>query len=142
MPLEESWVKRHIGLNHEYAEKLDDAERYYDAALSLYRKHANENTLDYANTVRYPAVIKNRVGKRDESTRLWEEACQRYEDVGIVEGVAEAAAHLTIFALENGDLPLAKKWFVKARASSEASSDPDTHKFIAEVGAKFDSKTE
>lgn len=133
MPLEESWVKRHIGLNHEYAERLDEAERYYDEALELYRTNAAENTLNYANTVRYPAVIKNRVGKRDESTALWTEACERYEDIGAPVGVAEAAAWLTLFALEQGDITLAREWFAKAAAAATESADKDTDKFIAEV---------
>ena len=30
MPLEAAWVLRHIGINHEYAELLSEAERYYD----------------------------------------------------------------------------------------------------------------
>ena len=33
LQLEEAWVKRHIGINHEYAERLADAERFYDDSL-------------------------------------------------------------------------------------------------------------
>src|SRR5688572_18297793 len=71
MPLEAAWVIRHIGINHEYAERLAEAEARYDESLALFRQHAGDNTLNYANTVRYPAVIKNRLGKRDESRKLW-----------------------------------------------------------------------
>ena len=140
LPLEEAWVKRHIGINHEYAERLTEAEQFYGEALELYRAHSVDD-LDYANAVRYPAVIKNRLGKRDESAILWEEACDRYSKVhpnGIGEGVAEAAAWLTIFAIEKGDLSLAKKWFAKASEASEKSGDPDTHKFIAEVRSRLE----
>ena len=91
MPLEAAWVIRHIGINHEYAERLTDAEKYYDESLALFRKHASDNDNNYANTVRYPAVIKNRVGKRDESTALWEEAVRRYDEMDQPLGVAEGA---------------------------------------------------
>jgi len=140
LPLEEAWVKRHIGINHEYAGRLTEAEKFYDEALDLYRAHSVDD-LAYANAVRYPAVIKNRLGKRDESAILWEEACDRYSKVhpnGIGEGVAEAAAWLTIFAIEKGDLSSAKKWFAKASEASGNSGDPDTHKFIAEVRSRLE----
>ena len=135
MPLAAAWVTRHIGINHEYAEHLTEAEKYYDESLGLFREHASDNDDNYANTVRYPAVIKNRVGKRDESTILWEEAVRRYEKMDQPLGVAEGAAWLTIFAIEEGDLSLAHEWFAKAEAAASAANDPDTDKFIAEVRA-------
>ena len=88
MPLEAAWTMRHIGINHEYAERLTEAEKYYDESLALFRKHASDSDDNYANTVRYPAVIKNRLGKREESTTLWEEAVRRYHDMGQPLGVA------------------------------------------------------
>jgi len=141
MPLEEAWVKRHIGINHEYAERLTEAEKYYHEALALYREHAAQDDLNYANAVRYPAVIKNRLGKREESRELWEEACRRYESVhehGLGEGVAEAAAWLTIFAIEKGDLQIADEWFAKAGKASAASDDADTHAFIDGVRTRLE----
>ena len=137
LPLEEAWVLRHIGINHEYAERLAEAEKHYDASLNLFRQHATANSPNYANAVRYPAVIKNRVGKRDESIRLWEEAAQRYDEAGISAGVAEAAAWLTIFALDNADLPMAHRWFGKAEAAALLAKDTDTDTFIAEVKEKL-----
>jgi tetratricopeptide (TPR) repeat protein len=137
MPLEAAWVIRHIGINHEYAEHLAEAEKYYDESLRLFREHASDNDDNYANTVRYPAVIKNRVGKRDESTELWEEAVRRYDDMDQPLGVAEGAAWLTIFAIEKGDLALARDWFAKAEAAATASNDSDTDKWIAEVRARM-----
>ena len=136
MPLDQAWCIRHIGIVREYQERLEDAESSYDKALALYREHAVGNSLDYANAVRYPAVIKNRLGKREESRRLWEETHDRYRQVGpggLGEGVAEAAAWLTIFAIEVGDRELANRWFARASEASSASGDPDTHKFVAEV---------
>jgi tetratricopeptide (TPR) repeat protein len=141
MPLDEAWCIRHVGIIREYQDRLDDAERSYDEALALYRKHAEENSLDYANTVRYPSVVKNRLGKRAESMQLWEEAHDRYKQIGpagLCEGVAEAAAWLTIFAIEKGDRELAQEWFARASEASTASSDPDTHKFIADVKARLE----
>ncbi len=141
MPLEEAWVKRHIGINHEYAGRLEDAEKLYDEALALYREHSTVDDLNYANAVRYPAVIKERLGKVDESAKLWEEAHDRYAAIGpngLGEGVAEAAAWLTIFAIKAGNRGLANKWFARASAASAASKDPDTHKFIAEVRGRME----
>jgi tetratricopeptide (TPR) repeat protein len=136
MPLEAAWVKRHIGINLEYAGRLEEAERYYDEALALYRKHSAEDDLNYANAVRYPAVIKERLGKKDESAKLWEEAHDRYARVrsdGLGEGVAEAAAWLTILAIERDEIDVASKWFARASEAAARSGDPDTHKFVAEV---------
>lgn len=93
-PLDEAWVRRHMGINHEYAERLDEAEAAYENALELYRQHSKNDDLDYANAVRYVAVIKMRLGKRDESEVLWREAVERYERCGITEGVAEGMRHL------------------------------------------------
>jgi hypothetical protein len=140
LPLEEAWVKRHIGINHEHAERLEKAENYFDEALAIYREHSIDD-LNCANAVRYLAVIKNRLGKRDESRELWEEACQRYEGIhpdGLGEGVAEASAWLTIFAVENDDLELAERWFEKASDASSCSNDPATHKFVAQVRKKLE----
>ena len=137
-PLEEAWVLRHIGIIHEYAERLVESEKYYDRALTLYRGHAKENTLDYANAVRYPAVIKNRLGKREESRLLWEEAAKRYEDLNAAVGVAESAAWLTIFAIEINDLELAGTWFRKAKEAADRSSDAATFSFIDEVQKRFE----
>lgn len=141
MPLEAAWAIRHIGLNHEYAERLTEAEKYYDESLALFRQHARDDNSNYANTVRYPAVIKNRVGKRDESTALWEEAVGRYDAMDQPVGVAEGAAWLTIFAIEKGDMALAHEWFAKAEAAATAARDGDTDKWIAEVRARLAEET-
>lgn len=87
---------RHIGIDHENRGELIAAEKYYDEALDLYRKFSETDDLDYANAVRYPAVIKHRLGKLDESIALWEEAVERYEKLGIVDGVTEGKRRLKI----------------------------------------------
>jgi tetratricopeptide (TPR) repeat protein len=138
LPLDEAWVLRHMGIIQEYAERLHEAEIYYDQALSLHRANAQENTLDYANAVRYPAVVKNRLGKREESRVLWEEAANRYEDVGASVGVAEAAAWLTIFAVKCKNIDLAKKWFAKAKDAAERANEDHTFKFIEEVQKRLE----
>jgi tetratricopeptide (TPR) repeat protein len=138
LPLDEAWVLRHIGIIHEYAERLHDAEVFYDQALSLFRSNADRNTLDYANTVRYPAVIKNRLGKREESRFLWEEAAKRYQDILAPAGVAEAAGWLAIFAIEANDLELAGSWLEKAKEVAERAGDKDTFKFIQDVEKRFE----
>lgn len=140
MPLEAAWVIRHIGINHEYGEFLAEAEECYDESLSLFRQHATESDPNYANTVRYSAVIKNRVGKRKESTELWEEAVGRYYVMDQPLGVAEGAAWLAIFAHEKGEYELAREWFVKAESASDSTPDEDTEKWIAEVQDRLDSR--
>lgn len=137
MPLDAAWVIRHIGINQEYAERLEQAERYYDESLALFREHACEDDSNYANTVRYPAVIKNRLGKREESAALWEEAVGRYDEMNQPLGVAEGSAWLTIFAIEKRELPLAREWFAKAEAAAAAANDRDTDKWIAEVRGRL-----
>lgn len=137
LPLEAAFVLRHIGINHEYAERLAEAEKYYVESLELFRQHADENDNNYANTVRYPAVMKNRVGKRDESTALWEEAVRRYDVMNEPLGVAEGAAWLAIFAIEKGNRELAREWFEKAEQAANIANDRDTDKWIAEVRARL-----
>lgn len=133
MPLEAAWTLRHIGINHEYAERLADAEKYYDESLALFRQHAAGNDGNYANTVRYPAVIKNRLGKRDESLALWDEAVRLYAEINQPLGVAEGAAWLAIFAHEKGDTTLAQHWLNKAESAAAQARDGDTDKWVAEV---------
>ena len=136
-PLKLAHTIRHLGLVHEDARRLKDAERNYDEALAIYRAHATGDTLDYANTVRYPAAIKERLGKAEESARLWEEACRRYEGVGIHAGVAEAAGRMTLFSLAADDRDAARAWLEKARDAAEKTGDAETNDFIAEVAGKI-----
>lgn len=134
-PLRRAHATRHIGLEHEYGGRLDEAERHYDEALALYRKHSVSDDLDYANAVRYPAAIKDRLGKDEESIVLWEEAYDRYTGAGIVEGVAEAAARLALLYHRRGEIERSRQWIAKANEASEVSNDRATHKFIGEVNA-------
>ena len=85
---------RHIGIDLENQGKLIEAEEKYDEALALYRKYSEVDNLDYANAVRYPAVIKHRLGKINEAIKLWEEAVERYEKIGITAGVEEGRKRL------------------------------------------------
>lgn len=66
-----------------------------------------------------------------------EETLRRYDEFGAPVGVAEAAAWLTIFAIEKRDLSMAREWFAMAEVAAAASNDPDTDKFIAEVRSKL-----
>lgn len=136
-PLAEAHAIRHAGINRENAGKLEEAERLYDQALAIYREHDHNDTLGYANAVRYPAVVKNKLGKRDESRILWREAYERYDTIGIAEGIAEAALWLTIFAIDRDDVEAARDWFEKAFDASSRSTDPKTHKFIDEVRGRL-----
>lgn len=138
MPLDAAWVIRHIGINHEYADRLTEAEDCYDRSLELYRSHAESDSLDYANTVRYPAVVKGRLGKREEAEALWQEALKRYERLGLPVAIAEATAWLTTFAVERGDLAEARSLFGKAEQAAAAAADPDTFAFVADVRSRLE----
>jgi len=137
-PLKRAHAIRHLGIASENAGRLEEAEKYYDKALALYREHETDETLDYANAVRYPAAIKNRLGKRAESEALWREAMDRYENVGIADGIVEGKLHLAHFAIDRGDLSEARNWFEQADAAAARSDDPDKHKFVAEVKARLE----
>jgi len=137
--LKHAHAMRHVGIEYEKAGRLEEAEKHYDETLALYRQHSLNDDLDYANAVRYDAVIKERLGKDEESIGLWSEAYDRYEGVGIVEGVAEAAAWLTLLYHRKGEAEKTQEWFANARAASRESSNHATHKFIAEVKTKIES---
>lgn len=139
LPLEESWVKRHIGINLEYAERLDEAENYYLEALDLFRRHATVDDLNYANTVRYPAVVSNRLGKREQSKQLWEEAFRRYEELDLPVAIAEAAAWLATFALDTNDTAKAREWHEIAKNAAECANDSDTFVFVDSVAKRLPS---
>lgn len=85
---------RHIGIELENQGKLVEAEAKYDEALALYRRYSEVDDLDYANAVRYRAVIKHRLGKIGEAIKLWEEAVERYDRAGIIAGVEEGTKRL------------------------------------------------
>lgn len=85
---------RHVGIDLENEGKLIEAEAKYDEALALYRKYSDTADLNYANAVRYPAVIKQRLGKLDDAIKLWEETVERYDKLGVTEGVAEGTKRL------------------------------------------------
>ena len=138
MPLEEAWVKRHIGINLEYAGQLEEAEKYYDKALALYRENAVEDTLDYANTVRNPAVVKARLGKYEDAKRLWDEAGRRYDEVGIIEGVIECQARMTEIAIMTGDLKAARESFDRAENAAARTRDTETLALIDEIRMKLE----
>lgn len=141
-PLKLAHTIRHLGLVHEDAGRLEEAEKYYDEALAIYREYETDDTLDYANAVRYPAAIKYRLGKSEESALLWEEANARYGVVGIVEGVAESAARLARLSLGRRDLRSASEWLERASTAGSKTDSLETHRFIAEVTAEFDRRKE
>lgn len=134
-PVELAHTIRHLGLLNEYEGRLEDAERAYDESLSIHRAAADRGSeLDHANALRYPAAIKLQMGKKSEAVPLWEEACDRYERAGIFEGVAEAAGRLALIAFESEDPEAATDWYERARSAASKTKDPDTQKFMEEIG--------
>jgi hypothetical protein len=53
-------------------------------------------------------------------------------------GVAEAAAWLTIFAIEAGDLELARSWLAKASDAADRADDGDTFDFVGKVSGRLE----
>ena len=128
---------RHVGIECEKAGRLEEAEKHYDEARALYREHSTEDDLNYANAVRYPAAIKNRLGKSAESEALWREAMDRYEKVGIADGIVEGKLHLANFAIDRGDLTTARSWFEQANIAAAGSESRESHDFIAKVKTRL-----
>ena len=99
-PLRLAHAVRHLGDVHRQARRLAEAEACYQEALSLYvhREAGVAATLDYANTVRPMAMLKEELGRVEEARALWRRARDLYRVVGIEAGVAECADRLVRLA--------------------------------------------
>ena len=85
---------RHLGDAYRRLGRAALAEPCYREALSIYRQHQGAKLLDVANALRGFAILEERVGARDESRRLWQEAHDLYVRLDVPAGVAESAARL------------------------------------------------
>ncbi|MXW02683.1 MAG: tetratricopeptide repeat protein [Holophagales bacterium] len=86
---------RHVGDAHRSAQRLAEAAACYDEALALYAEHPDPPTLDYANTIRPMAILKEALGETDEARLLWQRARTLYAAVHIIAGVTECDENLT-----------------------------------------------
>jgi hypothetical protein len=57
-----------------HCRKFDAADVCYEEAAALYRNHDTPWSLDYANAIRPMAILKERLGDREQSLALWREA--------------------------------------------------------------------
>ena len=128
---------RHLGGAYYYAGRARLAERCYVEALSIYRSRDDASPLDLANALRGFAVLKDEAGESHEAQRLWEEAHGIYLSVDVRAGIAESSARLALLARRHGDLPGSRKWFAAAAAAADIAADPDTLRYVLEVGAKL-----
>ena len=85
---------RHLGDAYRHLGRADLAEPSYQEALSIYRQHQGAKPLDLANALRGFAILKQSLGAREESRRLWQEAHDLYLKLNVTAGVAESAAKL------------------------------------------------
>ena len=80
---------RHLGDVYLEQGRPDLAEPCYHEALALYRKHADDSSLDLANALRSLAVL------RWEQTRtLWEDVRALYTGLNIEAGIKESTARI------------------------------------------------
>ena len=85
---------RHLGDIHQDAGRFDDAEPCYREALAIYRSETATGKLDLANALRPFAILQEQRANKDEAIRLWSEARDLYDAVGVREGVEEATRRL------------------------------------------------
>ena len=85
---------RHLGDAYRRLDRAESAEPHYVEAVAIYRRNPESKPLDVANALRGFAILKESVGARAESRRLWQEAHDLYVKVDVAAGVAESAARL------------------------------------------------
>jgi tetratricopeptide (TPR) repeat protein len=94
-PLTLAHTIRHLGDIYTKAGRHSLAEQCCEEAVAIYRTHSNASALDVANAIRSLAVVKERLTQLDQARQLWQDAHNRYAALNVVEGTAEAAAHLS-----------------------------------------------
>jgi len=85
---------RHAGDILRKLKRTDQAAPCYTEALEIYRQHPDTRPLDLANTLRGYALLEGDLGNDDESTLLWLQAKELYEQEGVQAGVSECESHL------------------------------------------------
>ena len=85
---------RHLGDAYRRLGWGEAAESCYIEALSIYRQQQATKPLDLANALRGFALLKDSVGTREESRRLWQEAHDLYVKVDVPAGARECLAKL------------------------------------------------
>ncbi len=80
---------RHLGDVYVELRDWPRANPCFVEALNIYRSQPSARVLDFANALRGFAVLKDKSGKKNESSELWAEAGRLYEAEGIEAGVEE-----------------------------------------------------
>ena len=88
-PLVLAHTIRHLGDVYLEQGRPDLAEPCYHEAIGLYRRHATDSSLDFANAVRSLAVLR-----WEQARALWEEVRGLYTNLSIDAGVRESAARI------------------------------------------------
>ena len=97
-PLAEAHALRHLADLHLEAGALGEAASTYARVLGLYHASRDEGSLDLANALRGYALLRERLGERQEAEALWREARLLYAQAGVEAGIDECDAHLVEMA--------------------------------------------
>ena len=67
---------------------------HYEKALKYYKKNVSKYSLNYANTVRGFALLKEKMVDYSDARRLWKEAKTMYEKLKVDTGIKECVKRL------------------------------------------------
>jgi len=73
---------------------LKSSMNHYEKALKYYRKNVNKYSLNYANTIRGFAVLKEKMVDYSDAKKLWSEAKSIYEKLKVDTGIKECMTRL------------------------------------------------
>lgn len=90
----QAYVCRHLGDFQRRAGRSDEALGTYKRALGIYRALDDEESLDFANTVRGYALALEGVDREEEAIDQWRIAAEVYGDIGVPGGMDEAKARI------------------------------------------------
>ncbi len=74
--------------------QLEQAESLYGEAIEIYRQQKETPPLDLGNAIRGYALLKEETGERVQALKLWREARELYELVGIDAGIVESGKRI------------------------------------------------
>jgi tetratricopeptide (TPR) repeat protein len=95
-PLRLAHTIRHVADILRVEARLQEAQPLYEEALKVYRGQDGTPPLDLANALRGFALLKEQVGARQESQRLWREARSLYAAVEVAAGVEESDRRIAL----------------------------------------------
>ena len=93
-PLVLAHTIRHLGDVYLEQGRPDLADPCFHEALELYRRHADDSSLDFANALRSLAVLR-----WEQARTLWEDVRVLYTGLNIEAGIKESAARVAALSL-------------------------------------------